>query len=254
MMKRILTTTLAALMAAVPALAQTSRTLLRGFLERHVPGNIFPNDLTLTGEVTDWSGRVQPVRILIKGKDQIRYEFGTGASAIITVYGKGGGWAQRNGKRQFLEPHSAQRPAVVPFLDLLSDIDANDLQITERGAATLGGVTLQRFTLKLPDRTPNVRAFRRPLDEEVDVYLNPQTGLVARAERTLTANNDMNLHARSSSDFSDYRMVQGFAIPFRIVTSISVRGTTPAQSVYVIQSVRVNTGIADATFAQEAGQ
>ncbi len=251
MIRRILATGLVVLVLTALGFGQNSRVALRAVLERHAPGALFPQDLTITGQMTDWSGRVQPMRIVIKGKDQVRYEFGAGASATITVYGKGGGWHQRDGKRQFLQAHVIQRPAIVPFLDLLSEVDTPDLQITDRGAATLGNTALQRFTLKLPDRTPNVRAFRRPLDEEADVYLDTRSGLVVRTERMLTANNDMNLRARSIIDFSDYRLVQGFAIPFRIVSTITGLGSPAAQSVYVIQNVTLNTGVSDAAFAQE---
>src|SRR5262249_43550659 len=138
----------------------------------------------ITGQFTDPSGAVQPFRITTKGKDQARYETGTGPTLVTTTVSKATGWNTFAGKGTPGQTHSSmQRPTMVPFLDLLAEVDTPGLQITDKGAVTLGTVATHLYTLKLPDPTPNVRIIGRPLDEQTDFYVDPVSFLIVRSVR-----------------------------------------------------------------------
>jgi hypothetical protein len=229
--------------------AQVARTAVQAVLARMAPNKQLPDDLVLIGQVTDGSGTVQPFRITILGKDQIRYEFGTGATLTTTTQAKGAGWVEKAGKVTLLSPHSAmRRPVVVPFLDLLAEADNPSLQIIDKGNFTIGSLLTRQYNLKLPDPTPTVRMFRRALDEETDMYVDTQTLLIVRAESWLAADNNMDARGRSVFDFADYRIVNGFAIPFQIRSAIVLNGVKASPSVYVISQVTVNSGVSGSLF------
>ena len=229
--------------------AQDARTVVQMVLARLAPNKQLPNDLIITGQVTDASG-VSPFRITIKGKDQIKYELGSGASLITTTQFKGVGWREGANKKETLQPYSAlQRPMLVPFFDLLAEADTPALQVADKGAVLLGATAARHFTLKLPDPSPETRMFGRALDEETDFYVDAVSGLILRSERWLITENNMNIRFRSITEFSDYRIVQGFIFPFRIVSTVSGPSrTTPFQSVYVFSNLQVNSGVPDSVF------
>jgi hypothetical protein len=234
--------------------AQTPQGAVQAVLARLAPNKQLPADLILTGQVTDPTGGVLPFKITIKGKDNVRYEVGTGSALVTTILSKGAGSRQAGGKLvELLQPYSAmQRPALVPFFDLLAEADTPTLQVTDRGAVSLGSLGARRYTMKLPDPAPRTRLYARPLDEEVDLYIDPSSSLVMRSERWLMAENSMDVRFRASTDFADYRNVQGLAIPFQIVTSVLVPSRKqPFRSTYVVAGAILNSGVPDSIFSLE---
>ena len=249
-MKRILLSILALFLGVSILAAQDLRAALGQALERHVPNRIFPADLVITGTVAKGSEAAQPLRILVKGKDQIRFEIGNAFSMITTVFGKDSGWTEQDGKRRPIPAHAAmQRPALLPFLDIIADADAPALEIVNRGLFTIGAVQAQGVRVRLPDARGGARAFKRALDEDVDLYLDPQTLLILRSERWVLSEGNMESRARSVYEYSDYRQVQGMAIPFRIVSRLTAGARQFPASIYVFTNVSVNTGLGDSDFA-----
>jgi hypothetical protein len=234
--------------------AQAPQAAVQAVLARHVPAQL-PADVILTGQVTDSTGAVQPFRITMKGKDQIRYEIGQGASLVTTTQSRGSGWSESRGKVQILQTTSAiRRPGIVPFLDLLGEANSNRLQVTDKGNFSVGTVLTRRFTLKLPDATPNTRLSRRPLDEESELYVDATSLLVVRSESSVAAENNPVAKVQSFLEFADYRTVNGLAIPFRVRNTVVFPGQKPAQWTYTVNEALVNTGVAESIFTQEAGR
>jgi hypothetical protein len=241
--------TLLAVSAGVADLAaQTPKEAVQTVLARLAPNKQLPTDLILTGQVTD-AVSTQPFRITTKGKDQVRYEIGTTPTLVTTTQTKGSGWTETGKKVTLLQPYAAvRRPALVPFLDLLAEADNQRLQVTDRGTFSIGNVLTRRFTLKLPDLTPDVRLFRRPLDEETDVYVDPASSLVVRAESWIAADNNPDAKARNVWEFADYQTVAGFTIPFQIRNTVLIPGQPARPRVYVVTTAIVNSGVPDSTF------
>ena len=145
-----------------------------------------------------------------------------------------------------------RRPEIIPFLDLLSEIDNPLIDVSSVQPVAVGAQTLQRLVLTLRDRQKDRRELRRSLDEQTAFYLDPTTFLIVRSERIVTAANNMDSRFLSTTDFSDYRTVQGFAIPYRIVQSLGSAPTPLQQSTITVASVAFNQGIPDTNFMPPA--
>src|SRR5690349_21034533 len=108
--------------------AQAPQAAVQAILARLAPGKTLPNDLIITGQLTDPSGVVQPFRITTKGKNQVLYETGTGDSVVRTTTSNGHGWTIVGNKFSPLQTYTAmQRPKILPFLDLLAEADTPSL-------------------------------------------------------------------------------------------------------------------------------
>jgi hypothetical protein len=246
----LIVSTLFVACVATGVAAQVPQSAVQAILARLAPGKTLPNDLIITGQLTDPSGVVQPFRITTKGKDQVLYETGTGPSHVSTTTSKGNGWTVVGNKFTLLKTYTAmQRLKILPFLDLLAEADAPSLQVTDKGPFLIGTIPTRLYTLRLPDPTPNVRLIGRPFDEQTDFYVDPASSLVVRSVRLFMAENSMDIRTQVITDFSDYRNVQGFAIPFRIVETSNFAARKPVQALYVIQNVTVNSSVPDSTFA-----
>ena len=137
---------------------------------------------------------------------------------------------------------------MLPFLDLLSEVGNPALDILYKGAETLEGNTVYHFLLTLRDRTPHVRLLDRSLDEQVDFYVDARTLLVLRSVHYRYAENNLDVRIPSVLDFSDYRIVNGVQVPFRITNTVGSRYLGLTKSVFTLQAVAFNQGIADSLF------
>jgi len=199
--------------------AQAPQTAIQAVFARLVPNKQLPADLTLTGQMRDGAGLTQPFQITIKGKDQFRYDFGSGKELVSTTINRGSGWRQAAGKIEILQQYTIrQRPALVPFLDILAEADAPTLQVADKGVTLIGGGNARRYTLTLPDTAPRgTRLYGRALDEQNDTYVDVSTALVRRTERWLMAENSMDAAISRNDRFFRLSQRSGFChpIPYR---------------------------------------
>lgn len=224
---------------------QSGLGLLQQSLRTQLGNGRLPSDVVVNGQITDSKGSTKPFRMIAKGSDKVRYENG----GRITVFAGGGGWMQTAGKVEVLPAHAAaRRVEMIPFLDLAGEADNTLLEVSAVQAAVLGGQTVQRLTLVMRDREKDRREFRHALDEQANVYLDPATLLIVRSERMVTAANNMDTRFPSTLDFSDYRNIQGFAVPFRIVQTLGTGSAILQRSTITVTSVAFNQGIADSSF------
>lgn len=234
--------------------AQEPSALLRSSLETNLGGTKFPSDLVLEGQLTDSTGTVKPIRVFIKNRDMMRYEVGTGDDARVTLFDRGQAWSidAAGASRKLKARTAARRPALIPALDLMAELQNPGLELADHGLMTLGTMQARRLTLGLKDDQPEGRPFGRHLDDEMTVYIETSTHLVVRTERTRYADNNIDLGVPSVLEFSDYREVEGLRIPFRIVNTIGSESTGVRQSWVTITSVTVGRGIADSMFRPES--
>lgn len=249
MRKQFICVVIATLIVTLPASGQNSVALLQQALKANLDGGSFPQDVTILADQTDDRGATQPVRIQVKGKDRIRYEIGAGRSLRTTIFAAGAGWSIVNAKSQQLETHSAlRRPTFLPFLDLIADVDRPRMEIAYQGFAPLGGVSAHKFTLTIRDSNPRQRMFGMALDESVQFFMDTTTLLILRSVRMRAAENDMNFRQPSVLEFSDYRKVGRFSVPFRIVNTIGTAALGLHQTTLVVRSVLFDQGLQDSLF------
>ncbi len=238
---------LMASLSPIPVLAQVGHGLLQQSLRAHLGRGPMPSDVVLTGQIED--GRaLKPFRMVVK-EDRVRYDVGDN----ITVFGPGGGWTHLSNILQVLPAHAAsRRPDILPFLDLLGAADNSLIDVSALQTVTLGGQPVQRLTVSLGDRQKERREFRRSLDDETTFYIDPNNLLVVRSESTIPAANNMDNRFLNTLEFSDYRSVQGYAVPFRIVRTIGTGPAPLSRTAIALSSIAFNQGVPDATFMAPA--
>jgi len=235
---------------AAQVAAQTPRTLADEVLRRALGNIVAPVDAIILAERRQGTGPAVPLRIQIQGNRKVRYEVGTGRDMQVFVYTEGGGWRQTGGGAvESLAPQvTRHRPALIPFLDLLSDVDKPTATVSGGSLRQLGPATAYHLNVRLPDPAPNQRFRREPLDEVVDVFIDPNTLFVVRTERVLISDSDLYFRVPVVTDYSDYRNVQGRAVPFRIVYRTGTANTGIWETTTTILSVQFNQGVSDSAF------
>jgi hypothetical protein len=254
MLQRLITQfgTMLVLTFCLPGLgiAQSAATaaLVRQTLQAHRGAGNLPADLTIQGQVTDKSG-TRPLRIQIKGADKVRYELGSGTRTVVSIFNGRSGWTGSPTTLKALPEHAAtHRAAQIPFLDVITEIGNARFKAFDRGLERVGQSTLRHIAIRVNDPKPQQRFLNRALNEEVEIFIDPGTNLIIRSQRMLAADNSMDFRVPSILDFSDYRVVNGLVIPFRIANTVGTVHSGMYPSTWVIQSVAVNQGIADSVF------
>src|SRR5438876_632629 len=82
------------LLSVATAQAQTPspEAMVRQILQAHIGPNGLPSDFVIQGQVTDSLG-TRSFRMVVKGKNQIRYEQTQGAKTNVSLYNAGIAWA-----------------------------------------------------------------------------------------------------------------------------------------------------------------
>lgn len=246
-MKKIFALAIFSLMTA-SLNGQSVSSALRAVLQNNLGRGGFPNDIAMTGDLTQAGGQAQPIQILIKGKDRMRFEIGSGRDMQVTIFSRESASRTSSNAVDRMGPQTGlRRPTIIPALDLLSEMDNPRIEIQSGGSVALGGIAAYQYRLRLLDSWGSRRPFRRPLDEEVDVFVDAASGLILRTDRLRTAENDLDLKVPSVLQFSDYRRVGALAIPFRIVNTIG-SGASARTTFLTIRTAQINSGASDAAF------
>lgn len=207
-----------------------------------------PVDVLLEGTLTHEKGS-QPIRILIKDRDKMRYEIGAEPDLVVTIFNSNRGWTIQGKRVRELPQHSSvRRPTLIPALDLISEVNNPALQTTNQGLKARGQQTAYHVSLVLPD-TAEQRFLGRKLDETLEVFIDPATSLVVRTERLRRTQENMDLQIPSALDFGDYRLVdKTLYVPFHIVNTSGNSVVGMHQSTLIIARASINTGMSDSLF------
>jgi len=236
-----------------PTQQLTAVAVLQQVHSTNLQGGALPTDVTLTGVMTDETGKTEPYMVRIKGTNKIRYDIGFGDSQRVTVYNANQGWTLVNKKLKALqESTSVRRPTLIPALDLLNEYANPRLVTTDGGTGAIGPQIVRHLSLFLPDAAKS-RPFGRKLDESEDVYFDPATNLVVRTQHFNRVEENMDVQVPSTLDFSDYRLIGNVAIPFHIVntTGSATLGGTHQKTV-VFNQAQINANIPDSVFSAAA--
>ena len=247
-MKRYLWMLCLLLVGPASLAAQDARALLRSALAAHGVTTALPTDIVAAGTITRDAGRSEPYTVYVQG-NRIRYEIGTRETLTVSIFAGTDAWVSSGQKVRSLQLEtSKRRPSLFPFLDLITEVNNPNAEVTYRGAATLGLSSVQHVSVRLPNPVPQPRSWRGIPDEEVDLYLDPQTLAIMRSERLRTAEDNLELRVPSVLEFADYRNVNGLAVPFRIVNTSGTAEHGLHRSVVVWDRVTINGGVSDTLF------
>jgi hypothetical protein len=209
-----------------------------------------PMTIVASGTLTRGGDQPQVSSFTLKqrGGSQHRFELqDNGATTTTIVNGLAGMILFSDGTRQRLPPHlavSIQSPAF-PFLtDLLNTSDL-DVKVDDLGTDTVDGVPCLGVLIARRAKSGDPLGPTRDLAAPLKIWVSQQTALPVRIDFIRLALDNQYLAMHFSRSFSDYRPVNGVAVPF------TQEERFEGQSMYRIQFTTVQFGAAipDTDFA-----
>lgn len=207
-----------------------------------------PADAVITGTITrhfsDGSSS-NGFTTKIRGLEQFRYAE-DGTSLVLVTNGAAGALVSQDGKATRIPAHSAlsSRGLILPMASVLSDWNSPEVDITVVGPNSVNGEACVgiRLVRRHADSDPLAK-IRRAIAPMV-VWVSISRGVILRAEHSRAAVDNANASMQETVDYSDYRTVNGIAVPFHQEIWIGGQHTQTFQ----FSSVRFNTGLTDADF------
>lgn len=242
--------------------AQTSLTAAQGLVLAQsalvaLTHGVGVSDVTLTGTARRIAGsddETGPITLKARGASEssVNMSFGSGARSEVRNAANDslqGQWTGPNGVAHAISGHNLMTDSAwfFPALSVLSRLSTPNLSITYLGEETRQDVAVHH--LHFVQQYPNsASADFRPLQEALtatDIYLDASTLLPVAIAFNAHPDNDMLRSIPVEVDFSDWRTVQGVAVPFRIQKLFN--GTLILD--VTVESAVVNSGLNDASFA-----
>lgn len=193
-----------------------------------------------------------PITIKTKGSDRVRVELLKSDGTNVRVLNSGTAvlW-QSNGKRRDLIANNtiAERVTHIPAVSLLTEHSNSNVAVALEKKTDGTSPTDSAVALRLHSDDPTQEAVFAKFSK-VTFHIDSSTGLVSRLEYTNYAENgDDETTSQVEIVYSDYRSVNGVAVPFRQLTYIDGQ---LAQEL-TLDSVRFNVGISESEFSLEGG-
>lgn len=239
------------------ASAPSGRQLLIQALHALSP-NISTSDVTLNGSVHYTAGSVDEngtatLRALVTGAGRLDLDLPSGKRTEIrnlTGTQPTGEWIDPEGVHHAIMFHNLfTEPAwFSPVAAVARVLTTPQLVSTLVGTETIDSQTVQHISIS---RTPTdsdatAKAFAQL--SRIDLYLDFSTLLPQRLSFDIHPDNDAGSNIPVVIQFSDYRLVSGSQIPFRIQRYIN---NTALELDLQMESATVNTGVSDSTFDQQ---
>jgi hypothetical protein len=159
-----------------------------------------------------------------------------------------GVWIGLDGTAHAMADHNClTAPAwFFPALTVLSQLSNPNLAISYVGQETRNGVSVQhiQFLTRFPTLDPQVGNFLSPLTAS-DIYLNAATSLPVALLFNSHPDINAGINMPVEVDFSDYQLVQGVQVPFRIQQLMN--GTLFLD--LTIQAAVLNSGLTSSAFS-----
>jgi len=207
-----------------------------------------PADAVITGTITPYFGDSSPstaFTLKIRGAEQYRYSE-DGSPAVLVTNGPAGALIAGDGKARRIPAHAAlnSRVLVLPMASVLSDWNAADVDITLVGPSTVDGESCIEIQMarRHSESDPLVK-IRRAI-APITVWVSTTRGVVLRVDHYRAAMDNHSVTIPETVLFSDYRNVNGIAVPFQEDILLGQQHIQRLQ----FSSVRFNAGLTDADF------
>lgn len=219
-------------------------------------GGVAISDVTLTGTATRTAGSdidTGSITLEAKGIAESRFEFSGSAGTLSEVRNASdqepqGTWTGPDGVLHSMAQHNCLIDAAwfFPALSVLSQASTANVIATYVGQEVRGGASVQhlRFASTLPNLAPTSASLLASLTNE-DIYLDSTSLLPVAVNFNAHPDNDALTNIAVEIDFSNYQTVSGIRVPFKIQKLLN---NGPFLEIN-IESVTVNSGLSDSTFA-----
>ncbi len=204
-------------------------------------------DTYAEGAITRADAREPASAVIVrsKGSDRVRTDLAAQDRQQTYVVRQGGGHESRDGTRTNLPAHTTRyhRPEHVPALACALDLARPNMRVSYEGLEQDGTETLHHIKFLATPRSEKTR-WADELMSEFHVYLDAQTLLVRKTRSFVFAPDAIENHSTWEVHYSDYRLVGGVLMSFRIERFDSGQKLDEI----VFTNVRVNVGVADSEF------
>jgi hypothetical protein len=213
-----------------------------------------PSDAVATGTITRYRGDTQDTiayTLKVKGFDEMRVELQGAVSATTIV---NGGQAAANNSRgtMAIASHSAysMRAMALPFFTSLMNSFDPSVSIQTAGTESVNGQSAQRIEI-VPQPVPgDPMSPLRCRARRMTVWISTVTGLPVQIAYARIADNNPTAVATRIRQFSDWRIVNGMAVPFHQEEFFQKEHLYSLQ----LDSVSFNAGLSDSDFTVPAVQ
>ena len=210
------------------------------------------NDIALQGTVAYTAGSDEETGVVTleaRGNAQTHIVLSLpGGQRQEVRNGPAGYWTGPEGQQHPMAVHNCwpDAPWFFPALSLQALSTDPQVSILYTGVETREGVALHHLRLfrTVPGQTPEMTAQIQRLSL-VDLYLDAASYLPLVLAFKTHADDDLNLDIPVEVQFSDYRLVNGVRVPFRIQKSL--QGSLLLD--ITLSSVAINSGLPDSLFA-----
>jgi hypothetical protein len=209
-----------------------------------------PLDLVATGTMTIYIGtdsNSYPVTYKLKGGSQISTELAEDAGTSRTVSnGKIAGAILPDGTVVPLPSYLAHsmRQMVFPFMTQITNSAAPDISVGLAGTLQINGTLCNGVALAHHLARTDPLAFVEDLASPMTIWISSTTGLPVQIDYALTGINNFKAVLHLSKTFSDYRIVNGVAVPFHQEEILQGQKNI----VLDLIGVQFNTALTDADF------
>jgi hypothetical protein len=180
--------------------------------------SIATGTLTLYGNNVKDNTNVIPIVLKTKGTDRVRLELQRPSGTTVRILNHGEAVMQRpdgSTRRLLMNNTYGERVSHIPAFSLLAENAAQTVEVAQMSDRVVGAQRRNVIALSVvpttdPDQAKHFRAQTRTTFE-----IDSASGLVTRIGHPLAAENDPNVVQQTEIEYSDYRTVDGVAVPFR---------------------------------------
>ena len=202
-------------------------------------------DSQAEGTITLPGGRTGSIVLKSKGAS-LRHETTVDGDTTVSVVANGRGRTTHQGKQRKLPDWvtAYQRSLHIPALSRIVDAVRANSNLTYLGLEDVGGSPAHRIKLTSlpsnPGDSPEVEA----IISEFQVFLDAKTLLPVKTITYDFAPDIIENRSTVETYYSDFRVVQGIVVPFRITRMVNAQ----KQMEIVLNNIRFNVGLSDVDF------
>jgi len=209
-----------------------------------------PTDATAIGTVTRATGdtpQSSAVTMKIKGARIYRIDVQDSSGPITTIINGDAGAVTRTAGTSFMPAHSAisQRAWAFPFFSDLSALSDTAVGFQYAGAETISGNLVHRVEITRSYSSSDPMSSLRSRVAHLTVWISAATWLPLQVQFNRVSDDNPTAIRSLIRTFSDYRIVNGLAIPFHQEQFAAGQ----LQQTLQLTSVSSNTGVSDSDFA-----
>lgn len=208
------------------------------------------NDVVLAGTITrHLSDGSATAAFTMKLRGEGQYDYSENGGVRLVANGAAGAIVGTDGKAHRIPSHSALSSGtlILPMSATVLDWNARDVDLAVVGETSVAGEKCVgvRLARRHPDSDSDRFAKVRRLVAPITLWISATRSLPLKAEYYRISADNHNATQRETALFSDYRNVNGIALPFR--EEISVEDDPPMYT-FEFSSAQWNQGLSDADF------